>query len=162
MWTKSPERAVGFLPFRHEKLLNQEMQHIDESLPKSLVSASGWVIESIQSIGHPYSLLSDRAMFLHRRYLHSDFLSVAQETGKGRPCDHLLLSMTVSSISRKPPIGVLSHPVDMRTSHMMQQRREIEINAINEMSQCLIDVMEVLGLNDLPLEESMYLGHTKL
>ena len=150
MWTENPDRAVGFFPYRHYSYPIRERQDFDNS--SSTVSATSneriWALESIKSVGYPYSLMSDRAVFVHRRFLHSKFYSIAQEVGEGHSCDHFLLSMAVSSESRKPPVGVVSHPSNMRTSNLMLRNRETKSWANARMSKCFTDVMKILGLID--------------
>jgi len=162
MWTKAPDQAVGFLPYTLHKAPNQIGSPADISTPTAAISTGNMSLEPVQNIGRTYNILSDRAMFVHRRYLQSKHFTVAIEAGKQQPCERFILSISITSISRKPPIGVLSRPVDMRMSEVKGRILETKHDEkYNEVLECLNDSMSDLGLINLPSESTLYLGRAK-
>ncbi|KAL3804040.1 hypothetical protein HJC23_006431 [Cyclotella cryptica] len=129
LWISVPDQVVGFFPHMYTKQL-------------SMIKDSS------------YSLLSDRAMFVHRRYLHSGFLKIAQKIGGGSPCQDFMLSLVATITSFKPPLGILGHPFDMRV-HRNDNVQYAENN------KCLLSIMEELGMIDLPVQTNIFLGKTK-
>ncbi len=159
LWTKAPDHAVGFLPYKLNKPSKQASQLSDISSPTSAISTDKLSLEPIQKIGHSYNILSDRAIFVHRRYLQSKNFNFVHEGGKGQLCERFLLSISITSISRKPPIGLLSNPVDMRTFDTKGRNLQTKDDEkYNDVLNCLNNAMSDLGLIDLPSQSTLYLG----
>lgn len=161
MWIKAPDQAVGFLPYKLNKAPKQIGSPSGISSPTAAIPTGNMSLEPVQNIGRSYNILSDRAMFVHRRYLQSKHFTVAIEAGK-QQCERFILSISITSISRKPPIGVLSRPVDMRMSDVNGRILETKYDEkYNEVVQCLNDSMSGFGLINLPSESTLYLGRAK-
>jgi hypothetical protein len=92
-WKRDPRRIVGFFGYRFT---------VSDDMPES--PTRGLQAEQVPSGSGPYSLLSDRAMFIHSRYID------ALPKSKGTPFCHLLLSMQVTAMSSQAPVVMRSRP----------------------------------------------------
>jgi hypothetical protein len=93
-WKRDPRRVVGFFGYR-----------TIESTDYPNESSGALETELVPSGSGSYSLLSDRAMFIHPRYF--DALPMATS------CCHLLLSMQVTAASSQAPIVIRSLPREL-------------------------------------------------
>mmetsp|Transcript_28267 Transcript_28267/g.42031 ORF Transcript_28267/g.42031 Transcript_28267/m.42031 type:complete len:125 (+) Transcript_28267:2-376(+) len=115
-------------------------------------SNDNWVLEEVQRGRGEYTILSDRAAFVHKDYITSHLSAV--RTGFG-PCDTFGLSLGITSTSFKPPIAVLADPLELRSSNYSREGRKRKIEGSEE---CLPGLMESLDLPDLPLQHITYIG----
>jgi len=95
-WRKDPSRLVGFYPYHHLDAKQQQ-----ES--SSLRSKPDYRFRPVSRGEGAYSILADRAVFVHNLYLRS-------LPSDPHNCQQLGLSIVVSSITSKPPIAVMSNP----------------------------------------------------
>ena len=88
-----------------------------------------------------YSLVSDRAVFVHRLYLD-------QTTTKGSSskCQHLVLSARVSTMSTKHPVAVAAKP------HLIAQPKDVGG------LECVPLLTKVIGMQSLPKAKTAYVG----
>ena len=106
-----------------------------------------------------YSLLSEKAMFVHKLYLNS--LPMHQPLS----CQEVLLSLQVAAISHKPPVAVVSHPrvlLDDASAEMHQSksslRRGKQDSERKREKQCVQEWIQASGMKNLPTEMSKYIG----
>ena len=95
-WKRDPRRLVGFFGYRRL-----------DSMDIPTVSSASLETERVASGSGPFSLLSDRAMFIHQKYL--DATQFSRETS----CCHLLLSMQIAAGSPRAPIVMKSRPREL-------------------------------------------------
>ena len=111
-----------------------------------------------------YSVVSDRAAFVHRSYLTSISAKAAtnaasewstkraDESAVAR-CDSYSLSLAVSAVSSKAPISVAAEPLELRSASPSSS------NSVSSSSaECLLGVASALGMHVLPSEERVYVG----
>jgi hypothetical protein len=143
IWRSDPSRLVGFFPFLHS------------SAGKEDGYKNGPVrLEKVQLGTGSYSLVSNRAAFVHRLYLNA-LSSFDQES-----CQHVLLSLQVAAISAKPPVAVTAHPRELLdvSRNFPSLRGEHGMNAMEQRANCRFDWIQANELMDLPKESAMYLG----
>ena len=97
-WKRDRRRVVGFFGYRS----------IDSSSGSK--KRSKYDTTMVPSGSGPYSMVSDRAMFIHRRYL--EVLPTKPESSSSSCC-HLLLSMQVVAASSRAPLVVRSKPREL-------------------------------------------------
>lgn len=129
-WRLDPSRLVGFYPFHHHSTLDS--------------STSEFQLRPV-SRGGTYSMVSDRAVFVHNLILRSI-------PTPPKECQHLGMSIIVSSITSKPPVAVLSHPKTFQQS----KRRDKEIS-----SQSCQQWVDSLGTAQLPDQIATIVGSQK-
>ena len=146
-WQTDTSRAVGFFPFHDDRLGHPSNE-------KALVGAKH--DEKSLMI---YSLLSEKAMFVHKLYLNS--LPMHQPLS----CQEVLLSLQVAAISHKPPVAVVSHPrvlLDDASAEMHQSksslRRGKQDSERKREKQCVQEWIQASGMKNLPTEMSKYIG----
>lgn len=113
-----------------------------------------------------YSVVSDRAAFVHRSYLTSISAKAAtnaasewstkrtDESAVAR-CDSYSLSLAVSAVSSKAPISVAAEPLELRSASPSSSNG----NSVSSSSaECLLGVASALGMHILPSEERVYVG----
>mmetsp|Transcript_15610 Transcript_15610/g.23111 ORF Transcript_15610/g.23111 Transcript_15610/m.23111 type:complete len:544 (-) Transcript_15610:259-1890(-) len=145
VWTHNPDRMVGFFPYQHKEAETMSFASMGSS-------NDNWVLEEVQRGRGEYTILSDRAAFVHKDYITSHLSAV--RTGFG-PCDTFGLSLGITSTSFKPPIAVLADPLELRSSNYSREGRKRKIEGSEE---CLPGLMESLDLPDLPLQHITYIG----
>jgi hypothetical protein len=133
-WCLDPTRLVGFYPFHFD----------DHGGDEASVSGSGL---QPASRGGPYSMLSDRAVFVHSLILRS-IPKIPQE------CQHLGLSIIVSSMTSKPPVAVLSKP---QSFHLKKSTRPVQ----KPTSLACLQWIESIGATNLPDQISTIVGQEK-
>ena len=112
-----------------------------------------------------YSVISDRAAFVHRSYLTSisakaamDAVSEwsAKRTTKdlSAECDSYALSLVVSAVSSKAPISVAAEPLELRSASSSTKRNSVSSSS----AECLLGITSALGMQTLPSEERVYVG----
>jgi len=130
-------------------------------------SGTSFGLGSIPRGSGGYSVISDRAAFVHRSYLDSisaeAAMNAASEWSAKRSedlrteCDSYALSLAVSAVSSKAPISVAAEPLELRSavsSSSLSNR-----NAVSSSSaECLLGVTSALGMQVLPSEERLYVG----
>jgi hypothetical protein len=106
-WRTDPSRLVGFFGFRQ---IGSE---------KSSRSAANTKLglEPVPTGSGPYSLVSDRAVFVHRLYL--DSLPSREDFS----CCQVLLSLQVSAASTKSPLVMRANPRELLDSNSMSSLR---------------------------------------
>jgi len=95
-WKRDPRRMVGFFGYR---------AFDNTGRPNKSYGALG--TELVPPGSGSYSLLSDRAMFIHPRYFEA--VPIVAEAA----CCHLLLSMQVSAVSSQTPLVMRSTPREL-------------------------------------------------
>ena len=124
-WRKDPIRLVGFYGFRRK------------DLDGSNTNASGsFDLEPVHSGTGPFSMVSDRAVFVHKRYLSalSSFPNPHRRQQNSKCCP-VLLSLQTSAISSKSPLVVKAHPRDMLDT----QARRTQADESSCYQNCLSD-----------------------
>eukprot|EP00980_Cylindrotheca_fusiformis_P009742 scaffold2149_cov187-Cylindrotheca_fusiformis.AAC.20 len=100
-WKKDPSRLVGYFGFQQKA---GDTTNLRAGFPvvdfESVVAGAG-----------SYSLVSDRAVFAHKRYISSIPLYNHHST-----CCELLLSMQVSAVSGKAPALIKADPLELSSS----------------------------------------------
>eukprot|EP00550_Attheya_septentrionalis_P004348 CAMPEP_0198281340 /NCGR_PEP_ID=MMETSP1449-20131203/1310_1 /TAXON_ID=420275 /ORGANISM="Attheya septentrionalis, Strain CCMP2084" /LENGTH=435 /DNA_ID=CAMNT_0043977089 /DNA_START=423 /DNA_END=1727 /DNA_ORIENTATION=+ len=127
VWKQSPDRLVGFFPFSHER----------ES--RSWTSIGHFGLEEVKAGEGDYTLVSDRAVFVHRLFLgSSNILPSFGGAAVHQPCDSVALSVRVTAISSKPPIAISASPMDLNSSNIVQKLRKNDEQRRNDKSaMCL-------------------------
>lgn len=125
-WRLDPARMVGFYPFHH---------HTESK-------ASEFHMRPV-SRGASYSMVSDRAVFIHNHILRS-IPKAPQE------CQHLGMSIIVSAMTSKPPVVVLAKPQTFQTN----RKRKIS----KHVNQACEQWIESIGAADLPNEIATIVG----
>lgn len=131
---------AGFFAFRHF-----HFQHKDRE-------RSYWKLETVPSSGSRYSIISDRAAFVHK-----SFLPLVSPTAESGPCTDVSLSLQVTSVTGKPPMQVMTTSKELRSSGAVRQyRRLVEREKLQDSRVCFKSLIERFGLKDLPFEELKY------
>jgi hypothetical protein len=149
VWKQSPDRLVGFFPFSHER----------ES--RSWTSIGHFGLEKVKAGEGDYTLVSDRAVFVHRLFLGSaNILPSHGGAAVHQPCDSVALSLRVTAISSKPPIAISASPIDLNSSNIIQKLRKNDEQRRNDKSaMCLASW--VAGLDTiLPTESVTFVGRS--
>jgi len=134
IWKQNPDRMVGFFPYHY----NQSPQNLSNLFthPYKLTPTQ-----------RNYSILSDRASFLHRLYLRTMEPWMTSET----PCKSIALSLKIASISNKSPMVVASKPLQIQSSASMRRFYEEKHREwIGSCHDCLSRFMKKLNLDRLP------------
>jgi hypothetical protein len=113
-----------------------------------------------------YSVVSDRAAFVHRSYLTSISAKAAtdaasewsakraDESSVAR-CDSYSMSLAVSSVSSKAPISVAAEPLELRSASPTSSNDK---SVSSSSAECLLGISSALGMHVLPSEERVYVG----
>ena len=111
-----------------------------------------------------YSVVSDRAAFVHRSYLTSISAKAATDAASEwstkradsvARCDAYSMSLAVSSVSSKAPISVAVEPLELRLASPSSSND----NSVSSSSaECLLGISSALGMHVLPSEERVYVG----
>lgn len=150
VWIRNPDRMVGFDTY--------------DLVPGSLggeMSSAPLALESVANGEGAYSLVSDRAAFVHASYLSSKNVRAAREAALSsfygtQECRSLALSVAATAISSGAPIAVVADPLELRAgfdSATALPRAEAEAAA-----DCLLDVASFLHMDLLPSQERVYLS----
>ena len=162
VWVKNPERMDGFYPYSLLPNRNQE------ELAKSRSTLYG--LGEIERGTGTYSVLSDRAAFVHSSYLTSAFTKAATEAALqwqkngissfvgdsaqnlDDPCESFSLSIATTAVSDQAPIAVAAHPLELRSWSTPSE--ELSASA----AECLLEIASTLDLQVLPSEKRVYVG----
>ncbi|CAB9505595.1 64 protein [Seminavis robusta] len=138
-WREDPSRLVGFYPFQHTS-------EADDGA--SLLSPyPDFGLRSVSRATGPYSLVSDRAVFVHNSILRSlPSLPTA--------CQDLSLSIIASSMTKKPPVAVLSNP------HAIRHSKRSPVISNDQSRRCHEWLSSIGGLT-LPSQKATIIGHEK-
>jgi len=98
-WRQDPAQLVGFYPFHHQA----KVSSTSSSRQKKQLE-----LRPVTLGQGAYSMLSDRAVFVHNLYLRN-LPSIPEDK-----CQRLGLSIAISKITEKPPVAVLSKPQTTR------------------------------------------------
>ena len=134
-WRLDPSRLVGFYPFHHQATAGPES---DETFRLRQVSLGQGA----------YSMLSDRAVFVHNSYLRN-FPAIPDK------CQRLGLSIAVSSVTSKPPVAVMSNP---QTTRQPDRQSAMLSRAASEQCQ---EWMETIGKPKLTDQVATIIGHQR-
>jgi hypothetical protein len=137
-WREDPTRLVGFLPFQHSGDGEENIKSLPAGSPE-------FHLRSVSSGKGSYSMVSDKAVFIHNAILRS---LPSLPTG----CDHLSVSAIVSFMTSKPPVAVVSKPLAIRYSTL--------IPSASEDRQCW-QWVDSLGGIKLPRQQASIVGHQK-
>eukprot|EP00978_Attheya_sp_CCMP212_P032295 scaffold125465_cov49-Attheya_sp.AAC.2 len=150
VWKQSPDRLVGFFPFSHERET------------RSWTSIGHFGLEEVKAGEGDYTLVSDRAVFVHRLFLgSSNILPSFGGAAVHQPCDSVALSLRVTAISSKPPIAISASPMDLNSSNIIQKLRKNDDQRRNDKSaMCLASWMAGLDTMDLPTESVTFVGRS--
>lgn len=135
-WRVDPTRLVGFYPFHH----TADVDANEASSPEFQLRPV--------SRGGTYSMVSDRAVFVHNLILRSI-------PSSPRECEHLGMSIIASAITSKPPVAVLSNPQTFQ-----QSKRKAKQMPYHE-SQACRQWIESLGMVHLPDQIATIVGNQK-
>ena len=105
-WRSDPIRLVGFFGF-HQTNTNEGYS----------TDGNQFGIEFVHFGSGPFSMVSDRAVFVHQQYL-SALASLKQDS-----CCQVSLSLQVSIMSSKSPVLVQAHPREMLDTHASRSSR---------------------------------------
>lgn len=103
-----------------------------------------------------YTMVSDRAVFVHRLYLNS-----FQPTTTVDECRSVSLSIHVTAISGKAPIAIASKPQELRRAASYGLSRRLYNNGQGSngaTDKCLQRWLDGHNLQDLPNEERIFIG----
>lgn len=125
---------MGFYPFHHKAA--KAAKENDKKVQLRQVSLGKGV----------YSMLSDRAVFVHNSYLRN-FPEFSDK------CQRLGLSIAVSSMTSKPPVAVMSNP------QTTQQPDNKTIKISKAASENCQDWMETIGNPKLKDQVATIVGH---
>ena len=111
-----------------------------------------------------YSVISDRAAFVHRSYLTSISAKAAMDAASewsakrtkdlSAECDSYALSLAVSAVSSKAPISVAAEPLELRSASSSTKQNSVSSSS----AECLLGITSALGMQTLPSEERVYVG----
>lgn len=116
-----------------------------------------------------YSVVSDRAAFVHRSYLTSISAKAANDAAEEwkrgastsgdearvrKDCGTFSLSLAVTAVSAKAPIAVAANPLELRGPSTTSSSDDVS----NSAAECLLGTTSALELQVLPSEERVYLG----
>ena len=112
-----------------------------------------------------YSVVSDRAAFVHRSYLTSISAKAATDAASEwstkranesvARCDSYSLSLAVSSVSSKAPSAVAAEPLELRSASPLSSN---DSPVSSSSAECLLGISSALGMHVLPSEERVYVG----
>ena len=117
-WKKDTSRLVGFFGFRQKRLDGTAFRFRSASID----------FEPVPSGLGSYSLVSDRAVFVHNLYLSS-----IPKQSHDDNCCHLLLSSQVSAVSSKAPIVIKANPRELMNT---DSRNGFLVGTDPERSEC--------------------------
>lgn len=139
-WRKDHRRLVGFFGFAGS--------HSDDKAISNL--------EPVSSGSGSYSFVSDRAVFVHKRYLDS-----LPETQKGTCCD-VSLSLHVSVAFGKSPVVMKAKPVDLLErpsgSRISEYGHETGGRAVACYGDCIPPWLQMDEIHAIPLRHTAVLG----
>lgn len=104
-WKKDPTRLVGFFGY-------QQTNDNPASFRGSSLSSSDF--QPVTSGLSPYSLVSDRAVFVHTQYISS--LPLYNDRSS---CCQLLLSLQISAVSGKAPALIKANPRELSGANVL-------------------------------------------
>ena len=136
-WREDPTRLVGFFPYQHSRE--------GEDNGTLLSGSSEFQLHSVSSGKGSYSLVSDKAVFIHNAFLRS---LPSLPTG----CQHLSMSAIVSFMTSKPPVALVSNA---RTIRQLNR-----IPSASENRRCQ-QWVKSLGVYKLSREQASIVGHQK-
>jgi hypothetical protein len=141
-WRTDPSRLVGFFGFR------------PTGSEKSSRSAANPEIglEPVPIGSGPYSLVSDRAVFVHRLYLDSI------PSRKDLSCCQVLLSLQVSAASAKSPVVMRANPRELLDSNSMSSLLRGGHDISDCSSSCITEWSRSSGMDGLRDESANILG----
>lgn len=142
IWKQNPDRMVGFFPYHYKHNIHQNYV--------SNIFTSPYTLTNKQN---NYSILSDRASFLHRLYLRTTLEPWTSNT----PCKSIALSLKITSISNKPPMVVASKPLQIQSSASKRRFYERQHEEwLRSCNGCLSKFMRFLGLESLPNDHRLF------
>ena len=113
-----------------------------------------------------YSVVSDRAAFVHRSYLASISAKAAMDAASewsakrtedlSTECDSYALSLAVSAVSSKAPISVAAEPLELRSTSSSSSKQQNSVSSSS--AECLLGITSALGMQVLPSEDRVYVG----
>jgi len=156
IWKQNPERMVGFFPYHYQEQSNSP---VTWTLPKFHIFKSPYKLTDIQNKLHTYSVMSDRASFIHRLYLRTTLDTWMSSS----PCGSIALSLKITSMSRKPPMMVAnSKPLQLQTSATMKNiNRNRHEQWLKSSSTCFSSIMKYLHMNELPIENRYFVNNIR-
>eukprot|EP00593_Proboscia_inermis_P012249 CAMPEP_0171310260 /NCGR_PEP_ID=MMETSP0816-20121228/20471_1 /TAXON_ID=420281 /ORGANISM="Proboscia inermis, Strain CCAP1064/1" /LENGTH=293 /DNA_ID=CAMNT_0011794307 /DNA_START=1 /DNA_END=882 /DNA_ORIENTATION=+ len=168
VWKEVPDRVVGFFPLRHAKASWEKAQNGEGWLPawnshsKPINTHGTWDLEIVNINTYPYSIVTNRALVLHQIYLKESPLmrETLQLLPTNSPCREIVLSLRITKLTLKPPVVVSAHPLELRSSSTTFYRDErLREEKIFESSACFSNLMNILELENVPLENITYMGN---
>jgi len=158
VWSKDPDRMVGFYTY--------------DLLPsKSGRQPVSYALGEVKRGGGRYSVVSDRAAFIHRSYLTSltakaakDAVSEWKQSSSASGdaaqqfsgiCDSLTLSLAATAVSAKAPLAVASSPLKLRELSESASSKDDDSDSATE---CLLSITSALAMQVLPSEQLFYVG----
>jgi hypothetical protein len=108
----------------------------------------------LESFGGPYSIVSDRAVFVHHFYIDS-LPSYSTDS-----CCQTLLSMQLSVASEKSPVVMKANPRELLQikDSTTSLRRSSDTQASSCISKCITDWMQRHGVESLPHADASVLA----
>ena len=116
-----------------------------------------------------YSIVSNRAAFVHKSYLASMSASAATDLADkwqqqrvssfqneledtNDACESFSLSLAITAVSNEAPIAVAAHPLELRDLSIQNEQ------VPSVVAECVVEITSALDLKVLPSEERIYVG----
>lgn len=142
-WQIDPTRLVGFYPFHHG------WQQSNSNLLRSSSSSSrSFRFKKVTTRGGKYSMVSDRAVFVHKHYLQYIPPTPPDQ------CQHLALSIVVSAMTSQSPVAVFSKPHTVRSSPKTFE----SLDDTDDLESSCQKWVETLGVEELPDQTATFVG----
>jgi len=137
-WKQHATQMVGFFPYHYQ------------TKPK-LFGKSFEILDTNETLNQ-YSILSDRASFVHRMYL-----GIFQNPPS--PCNQIAVSIQITSVSSRPPILMAGKPLELQTSRTFRKiKLARHTKWLQSTNKCFSSMMENLGMKELPNETGTFIG----
>jgi Glycosyl transferase family 64 domain len=166
-WKNAPTRLVGFFP-----LLQPPPPPQDDAASSLRSSRKNHHIDGDDNMLYPrpnyyYSLLSDRAVFVHKLYLPEALRYVLRQESS-HICREYMLAARIAAISNQTPVAMTllqNHHhhhhfeednvlVHLDSSRRMKEMAEYD----NDRLDCLPLLLEAVGQVSLPATDAVYVG----
>jgi Glycosyl transferase family 64 domain len=164
-WKKEPTRMVGFFP-----LLQPPPPPPPPSLRQEAVSIvrsrNNHDDDKMNARRNNYSLLSDRALFVHKLYLPEAMRTVLRQESS-HVCREYMLAARIAAISNQAPVAMTlqnhhhyhHHFDEENVARLVPSRRmkEATTDGIDRLD-CLPLLLEAVGKVSLPATDAVYIG----